>query len=125
MYNSIKFLLMAKKICIGIIGISGRMGKILSHLIRDDKSLHLIGGIRKKNSQKTNLKESILPMLQDIEFVTFAKVTQFARAIFKGAVALGGNGQFIRASTLKSISLSPFSYYFVSQLYLYKLALSI
>jgi len=36
-------------------------------------------------------------MLQDIEFVTFAKITQSARAVFKGAVALGGNGQFVRA----------------------------
>ena len=59
----------------------------------------------------SNSKESILTMLQDIEFVTFAKVTQCARAIFKGAVALGGNGQFVRAHTLRSIALSPGEYW--------------
>lgn len=58
-----------------------------------------------------NSKQSILTMLQDIEFVTFAKVTQFARNIFKGAVALGGNGQFTRASALRSIELSPGKYW--------------
>ena len=56
-------------------------------------------------------KRSILTMLQDIEFVTFAKVTQFARSIFKGAVALGGNGQFVRPAALKSVEISPGEYW--------------
>jgi 1,2-diacylglycerol 3-beta-glucosyltransferase len=58
-----------------------------------------------------NAKESILPKLQDIEFVTFAKITQSARTVFSGAVALGGNGQFIRAATLESIKLSETEYW--------------
>jgi 1,2-diacylglycerol 3-beta-glucosyltransferase len=56
-------------------------------------------------------KRSILTTLQDIEFVTFAKVTQFARSIFGGAVALGGNGQFIRSTTLESIRLPSGEYW--------------
>jgi 1,2-diacylglycerol 3-beta-glucosyltransferase len=59
----------------------------------------------------SNSKSSILTMLQDIEFVTFAKVTQSSRAIFKGAVALGGNGQFIRAQTLKEVALAEEEYW--------------
>ena len=54
----------------------------------------------------SNRNESLLARLQDIEFITFAKVTQYVRNIFKGAVALGGNGQFIRATALESIVLS-------------------
>ncbi len=56
-------------------------------------------------------KRSILTMLQDIEFITFARVTQFARTVFKGAVALGGNGQFIRAAALKSVAIAPGEYW--------------
>ena len=63
-----------------------------------------------------NVRDSILTMMQDIEFVTFAKVTQFARTVFRGAVALGGNGQFIRASTLKSIALNPGEYWRIDAL---------
>jgi cellulose synthase/poly-beta-1,6-N-acetylglucosamine synthase-like glycosyltransferase len=58
-----------------------------------------------------NYKQSILTRLQDIEFVTFAKVTQTARSLFKGAVALGGNGQFIKASVLKEIAFTDGSYW--------------
>jgi cellulose synthase/poly-beta-1,6-N-acetylglucosamine synthase-like glycosyltransferase len=50
-------------------------------------------------------------MLQDVEFVTFAKITQSARAVFKGAVALGGNGQFVRAQTLKAVEMSKGEYW--------------
>lgn len=41
---------MKKKINIGIIGISGKMGTALSNLISKDKSLYLIGGVRKKST---------------------------------------------------------------------------
>lgn len=58
-----------------------------------------------------NRRDSILTMMQDIEFVTFARVTQFSRSVFRGAVALGGNGQFIRASTLKEIALGRGEYW--------------
>jgi 1,2-diacylglycerol 3-beta-glucosyltransferase len=50
-----------------------------------------------------NRNKSFLAKLQDIEFLTFSKVVQFARAIFKGSVALGGNGQFIRATALETV----------------------
>jgi len=53
----------------------------------------------------SNRHDFFLAFLQDIEFSTFARVSQFVRSIFKGAVALGGNGQFIRATALDSISL--------------------
>ncbi len=56
-------------------------------------------------------KRSVLTTLQDIEFVTFAKVTQFARSVFGGAVALGGNGQFVRARTLEAIRLPNGEYW--------------
>ncbi|MFX0199257.1 MAG: glycosyltransferase [Candidatus Hodarchaeota archaeon] len=55
----------------------------------------------------SNRNDSLLAKLQDIEFVTFAKVTQFVRNIFHGAVALGGNGQFVRAIALESIEIVP------------------
>jgi 1,2-diacylglycerol 3-beta-glucosyltransferase len=58
-----------------------------------------------------NYREGVLTQLQDIEFVTFAKITQSARSLFKGAVALGGNGQFIRSSILEEIALSPGQYW--------------
>lgn len=53
----------------------------------------------------SNRHEFFLAMMQDIEFSTFARVSQFVRSIFKGAVALGGNGQFIRTTALNSITL--------------------
>ena len=58
-----------------------------------------------------NRKNSLLARLQDVEFVTFAKVTQYVRNIFHGAVGLGGNGQFIRASALESIQITPGEYW--------------
>ena len=59
----------------------------------------------------SNIKNSILAKLQDVEFITFARITQSARTVFKGAVALGGNGQFIRVSTLESTELTPGEYW--------------
>ena len=53
----------------------------------------------------SNRHDFFLGLLQDIEFSTFARVSQFVRSIFKGAVALGGNGQFIRSAALESIAL--------------------
>jgi len=53
----------------------------------------------------SNRRDFFLGLLQDIEFSTFARVSQFVRSIFKGAVALGGNGQFIRSTALESIVL--------------------
>jgi 1,2-diacylglycerol 3-beta-glucosyltransferase len=47
-----------------------------------------------------NRDKSILAKLQDIEFLGFARVVQFARNTYAGSVALGGNGQFVRATAL-------------------------
>jgi 1,2-diacylglycerol 3-beta-glucosyltransferase len=63
-----------------------------------------VGGVQSMVRIK-NRKNSLLTKMQDIEFVTFSRVVQFARTIFKGSVALGGNGQFVRAEALESIVL--------------------
>jgi len=43
---------MKKKINLGIIGISGKMGNILQQTIKKDIYLNLIGGVGKKNIEK-------------------------------------------------------------------------
>jgi 1,2-diacylglycerol 3-beta-glucosyltransferase len=63
-----------------------------------------VGGVQSMVRIK-NRKTSLLTRMQDIEFITFSRVVQFARTIFKGSVALGGNGQFIRANALDTIAL--------------------
>ena len=95
---------------IGVLDADGRVDrKILrkaSHRFQDSR----IGAVQvlvRINSPKA----SVLTTLQDVEFVTFAKITQSARAVFRGAVALGGNGQFVRANALESIVLSSGEYW--------------
>ena len=63
-----------------------------------------VGGVQTLVRIK-NSKTSFLAKLQDIEFLAFARVIQFARTSYSGAVALGGNGQFVRASALDTIEL--------------------
>jgi 1,2-diacylglycerol 3-beta-glucosyltransferase len=63
-----------------------------------------VGGVQTYVRIK-NRRISFLAKMQDIEFVTFSRIVQFARNMFKGAVALGGNGQFVRAIALDSIAL--------------------
>jgi len=46
-----------------------------------------------------------------MEFLAFARTTQLSRNIFGGSVALGGNGQFVRATALDSIPLTKFEEY--------------
>ena len=55
----------------------------------------------------SNRKKSILTTLQDMEFLAFARLLQFSRTVFGGSVALGGNGQFIRATALDATALTP------------------
>ncbi len=62
--------------------------------------------VRIKNKDK-----SILAKLQDIEFLAFARVVQFARNSYAGSVALGGNGQFIRATALDQSAVKPTTEY--------------
>jgi len=69
-----------------------------------------VGGVQTTVRIK-NRKKSILCKLQDIEFLTFARTTQLSRNIFGGSVALGGNGQFVRATALDSIPLRKFEEY--------------
>lgn len=52
-------------------------------------------GVRIRN------RSQILPVLQDVEFVAFSWIVQWVRDKTSGAVALGGNGQFIRADCLE------------------------
>lgn len=63
-----------------------------------------VGGVQTLVRIK-NAKVSFLAKLQDIEFLAFARVIQFARTNFAGSVALGGNGQFVRASALDTVAL--------------------
>jgi 1,2-diacylglycerol 3-beta-glucosyltransferase len=55
-------------------------------------------GVRIRNGS------NLLAALQDVEFATFSFITQTVRDRTTGAVALGGNGQFIRAAVLKQLS---------------------
>lgn len=63
-----------------------------------------VGGVQTLVRIK-NRRNSFLAKLQDIEFLAFARVVQYARTIFSGAVALGGNGQFVRATALDTVAI--------------------
>jgi len=63
-----------------------------------------VGGVQTMVRIK-NAQTSFLAKLQDIEFLAFARVMQFARTNYSGAVALGGNGQFVRATALDDLAL--------------------
>jgi 1,2-diacylglycerol 3-beta-glucosyltransferase len=69
-----------------------------------------VGGVQTLVRIK-NRKTSFLAKLQDIEFLTFARVAQFTRTIFRGSVALGGNGQFIRATALDTVVIKHLEEY--------------
>jgi 1,2-diacylglycerol 3-beta-glucosyltransferase len=63
-----------------------------------------VGGVQTLVRIK-NAKTSFLAKLQDIEFLAFARIMQFARTNYSGAVALGGNGQFVRATALDDTAI--------------------
>ena len=65
-----------------------------------------VGGVQTLVRIK-NREKSFLAKLQDIEFLAFARVMQNARNNYTGSVALGGNGQFVRASALDDSTLKP------------------
>jgi len=69
-----------------------------------------VGGVQTLVRIK-NKRKSFLAKLQDIEFLAFARVMQTARNNFTGAVALGGNGQFVRATALDTSAIKPFKEY--------------
>lgn len=58
-----------------------------------------------------NRNKSLLCRLQDVEFLTFARATQLSRNIFEESVALGGNGQFVRATALDDVTMDKFEEY--------------
>ncbi len=58
-----------------------------------------------------NRKTSFLAKLQDMEFLAFGRLLQFSRTVFGGSVALGGTGQFIRATALDTASLKEVEEY--------------
>ncbi len=69
-----------------------------------------VGGVQTLVRIK-NRKKSFLAKLQDIEFLAFARVVQNARNNYTGAVALGGNGQFVRATALDASALKVMEEY--------------
>lgn len=69
-----------------------------------------VGGVQAVVRIK-NRKNSLLTKMQDIEFLTFGRAVQFARMVFRGSVALGGNGQFVRATALETTTLKHLDEY--------------
>ena len=65
-----------------------------------------VGGVQTLVRIKNRTK-SILAKLQDIEFLAFARAVQYARNNYAGSVALGGNGQFVRATAFDTAALKP------------------
>lgn len=55
-----------------------------------------------------NASTNLLARLQDMEFSVFTEVFQRARQTI-GSVGLGGNGQFVRLSALKSLGHAPWT----------------
>jgi cellulose synthase/poly-beta-1,6-N-acetylglucosamine synthase-like glycosyltransferase len=70
---------------------------------RDPKTGAVQVGVQMRNA-KTNL----LARLQDFEFVVFTEIFQRARERL-GSVGLGGNGQFVRLSALRSLGPAPWT----------------
>jgi cellulose synthase/poly-beta-1,6-N-acetylglucosamine synthase-like glycosyltransferase len=56
-----------------------------------------------------NRSGSLLARMQDIEFVVYTHVFQRGRGYFDN-VGLGGNGQFVRLSALRSLGSTPWSH---------------
>lgn len=55
-----------------------------------------------------NAGERLIARLQDFEFVTFTEIFQRGRQRL-GSVGLGGNGQFVRLSALRSLGPAPWT----------------
>ncbi len=59
-----------KTLSLGIVGISGRMGTILADEISKDKSLILIGGVRKKSfAKETTFRQDILSLAEKADII--------------------------------------------------------
>ncbi len=64
-----------------------------------------VGGVQ-ASVRIRNRDASWLTRMQDIEFAGFSRVTQIIRMRIASSAALGGNGQFVRASALEAIGLN-------------------
>lgn len=85
---------------IGVFDADGRVEELdffeqVGLAFRDPSVNALQCGVRIRNRHK------LLPLMQDVEFVAFSWIVQWVRDKTSGAVALGGNGQFVRADCLE------------------------
>ncbi len=93
----------SKRWVIGVFDADGRPVEIdlvqrVAELFLDSKVAAVQCGVRIAN------RHHWLARMQDIEFATFCYIAQWVRDGTTGAVALGGNGQFVRASTLMALA---------------------
>ncbi|HYS73929.1 MAG TPA: glycosyltransferase family 2 protein [Thermoplasmata archaeon] len=63
-----------------------------------------VGGVQ-ASVRIRNHQKSWLTHMQDIEFAGFSRVTQIIRTRITNSAALGGNGQFVRASAIEDVVL--------------------
>jgi len=63
-----------------------------------------VGGVQ-SSVRIRNRDRSWLTRMQDIEFAGFSRVTQIIRTRITNSAALGGNGQFVRASAIEQIAI--------------------
>lgn len=87
---------------IGVFDADGRLEELdffeqVGLAFRDPSVNALQCGVRIRNRHK------LLPLMQDVEFVAFSWIVQWVRDKTSGAVALGGNGQFVRADCLEML----------------------
>jgi len=54
----------------------------------------------------SNREQNLLAKMQDIEFIGFSRVIQKGRSVI-GSVGLGGNGQFVKLSSLLKLGINP------------------
>ncbi len=97
----------ASSVILGVIDADGRLeAGAMEHILPyfDDPG---IGGVQ-IGVRISNAQHSLLARLQDIEFLGFSALMQSARDPL-GSVALGGNGQFVRLSALRTIGEQPWT----------------
>lgn len=95
------------QVIIAVIDADGRLeSDALSHVLPFFADPD-VGGVQ-TGVRINNRHVSWLARMQDIEFVTFTDVFQQGRNHI-GSVGLGGNGQFMRLSALRSLGAEPWS----------------
>lgn len=95
------------KVVMGVLDADGRAEpqiiEAIAPYFADIKAAAVQVGVRISNAD-TN----VLTKWQNFEFLTFARISQKAREHL-GSVGLGGNGQFVRLSALKSLGDNPWT----------------